>query len=41
LGEIPVLLRDADAYLAACRAQLTLLERQTAETVASSRAPST
>jgi SAM-dependent methyltransferase/uncharacterized protein YbaR (Trm112 family) len=34
LGEIPVLLRDADAYLAACRAQLTLLERQTADTVA-------
>jgi SAM-dependent methyltransferase len=32
-----VLLRDADAYLAACRAQLTLLRLQTAETVASIR----
>ncbi|MSR36478.1 MAG: methyltransferase domain-containing protein [Gemmatimonadetes bacterium] len=32
-----MLLRDADGYLAACRAQLTMLERQTAETVASIR----
>lgn len=37
LGEIPVLLRDPVAYLAACRAQLTLLEHQTAETLSSIR----
>jgi SAM-dependent methyltransferase len=37
LGEIPVLLRDADGYLAACRAQLTQLEHQTAATVSSIR----
>jgi uncharacterized protein YbaR (Trm112 family) len=33
LGEIPVLLADSQAYLASCRQQLALLEREAGETV--------